>query len=246
MAKISKRLVAILLAAVITVMTVAVVPVSAANWEDGWGATWIYRLVYEDSNLTVHSGNKSISKGEGFTIIGCENGNFKINYSTSSGEKEGWISPGQLTINTATAYTAKVTSLNGVTVYARNGTNSKVLGSISRGETICVLGQEGSYYYVEYNTTNQTYVRKRGWVYAKSVEIKSSSSPSDNSFYDLSISCNFNGASLYYAPGDYEPWTSVTSTQAVARASTTINNQEYWYIEFVSSDGVQMSGYVKV
>ena len=159
--KTTKRFLAIILTLVctLTLCQSFSTKVLAAGGTNGWG------MVRENTTVYNSSGSKigTIYANEGVTILSdANNGRYKVEYSTSSGAKQGYINLSSFRYaETTITCSAKVkTSCN--TYYAAS-TNLKA-GSLSKGETVAVLCTNGVYDYVEYNTTSG---RKRAYVEKK-------------------------------------------------------------------------------
>ena len=156
----TKRFLAIILtiACTLTLCQSFSTKVSAAGGTNGWG------MVKSNSTVYNSSGSKigTIYANEGVTILSVSGSRYKVEYSTSSKPKQGYVDESCFRyIYTHTTCSARVkTACN--TFYAAS-TNLKA-GSLSVGETVAVLCSNGVYDYVEYNTTSG---RKRAYVEKK-------------------------------------------------------------------------------
>ena len=153
--KTSKRFIAIALVFACILTLIPSSTATAATDTSGWA------MVKSNTTVKNSSGNSigTVYALEGVTVLSISGDTAKIEYATSSGSKQGYISTSSFYYdNLSTTCVTKVkTSCN--TYYAAS-TNLKA-GSLSAGEYVTVLSTNGVYDYVEYNTTKG---RKRAYV----------------------------------------------------------------------------------
>lgn len=143
---------------------IALIPTVSANATDdidgGWAITKEYTLVYGYDGKQIGS----LSANEGFTAFDKSTTNMRIEYSTPKGLKEGFLhnaNNSNIDRNyldkTCAAYVK--TTFN--VIYGPNANEYAMAGTVYAGEYVTVLGRDGYWAYVEYNTTAG---RKRGCI----------------------------------------------------------------------------------
>lgn len=163
---IRKRLFTLMLVVCITIGIVPCNIVYAAYQADstsGLGINYNSSLtVYNDSNLTSKKG--TIYVEEGFTILRkATNSNgvqyYEVSYSNSTTTGgTGYVKAEGNYYVVSTS--AGIVSSSTTVYYGTNTSQYGSSGSVSAGETVCILAAKNSWYYIEYNTSSG---RKRGW-----------------------------------------------------------------------------------
>ena len=150
-----KRLLSVALAFAFIFTLLPSFPVEAATPKGGWA------IVKNKTTVKNSSGNTigSVYALEGVTVLSVSGNTAKIDYSTSSGAKQGYISTSSFYYDALSSTCAAKVTKSCSTYYAAS-TNLKA-GSLSSGEYVAVLSTNGVYDYVEYNTTSG---RKRAYV----------------------------------------------------------------------------------
>lgn len=156
-----ERLFVLVVALAIVLTAVPMKALAASPSSLYWGGLRIADstlTVYSDSNFTTTKG--SIYQYEGYSVLNVVTGGFFVEYSTSSGPKQGYVKAfvddfpcGQTGLAVVTSTTA---------VYAGTSTTKNpTIGSVNTGEVVCLLAKNDNWAYVEYNTTSG---RKRGYM----------------------------------------------------------------------------------
>lgn len=163
--KFSTRFFSLILTLILTLTIFPAYNVGAISYEptsiSHWGYAYNNTLVY-DENKSATGG--MIYGGEGFTILDWgtfPDGtyNFKVEYSTSNGPRHGFVLESAVHADYRWSSGAKVVT-SATVWYSINPVVYAVTGSVSSGETVCVLAETGGWSYIEYNTNSG---RKRGW-----------------------------------------------------------------------------------
>lgn len=110
--------------------------------------------VYDDHYNVIGT----VDPGEGVTIISSSSIGFYIEYNTLDGPMQGHIKSKYALVNISSAYGVVTTSSN--TYYSPE--RYHYAGSVSAGENIGVLCDNGSWAYIEYNISNAR--RKRAFI----------------------------------------------------------------------------------
>lgn len=220
--------------------------VAAENYNGGWAMIKNTTTVVNSNGSVVGS----VYALEGITVLRVSGNTAYIEYSVSGSPKRGYV-------NTSNFYreeisntcVAKVTTSS--TTYYSNNT-SLAAGSVSAGEYLVVLAKEGSWVYVEYNTSDG----KRKRAYMPYANISCYNRPSvfpdfyqTSSTYIQHMSVGsqtkvYGGPSRLYAgigyadPGDditiYDRWFVNSGNDAMLYVSYPVGSQiKYGYI-FVS------------
>ena len=150
------RLIAILL----TISAIAFcIPATTAYATEDYGAgCWAYAYtttqVYDNAERTVFNG-KYVYASEGVTVLSVHNTSggtvYKIQYSTTSGPKTGYVLWNQVCVDGNDTLVG-VVNYN-TTVYSTYSTSTSI-GSVSNGEIVAILGSDGGRYYIEYNVNS--------------------------------------------------------------------------------------------
>ncbi|CDB32365.1 sH3 domain protein [Clostridium sp. CAG:575] len=155
-----KRLLYLILALVTVLTTIPPVTTKASSYSDGMGYTMTNRhTVYASASTSTYKG--TIYAKETFTILESTGEFYHVEYSTSSGTKEGYVKIDSDIISySGSTYVANVLSTS--TVYFGPDSNSyETVGNIFAGEHVVVLSVGNSWNMIEYNTSSG---RKRGYV----------------------------------------------------------------------------------
>lgn len=231
------------------------VDASDANYlQSCWGIANSKLTVYDDYRNVIGS----ISANEGFTVLGNDIiGNhetaYLVNYSTSSGFKNGYVIVGSpCTLETSSTCAGIVTS-SATVYYGKNNSNYQTVGSVSTGEYVSILAESSGQYYIEYNTNSG---RKRGWCAASCVAKKM---PITGGCTLGALPCNaaavnthrtYSQRTVYAGPSDqYFVVGSIGSAskpeQVYVVAEYTYNGQRWAYISY-STSGKDKSGYIRI
>lgn len=198
----SKRLLAVALAFVCIFTIIPSSTVEAANNTSGWA------IVKNNTTVKNSAGNSigTVYALEGVTVLSISGSKAKIEYSTASGAKQGYISTSSFYYNELSNSCVAKVKTSCSTYYAAS-TNLKA-GSLSAGEYVAVLSSNGVYDYVEYNTTSG---RKRAYVAKSNLTYTTSGTILDhiqNRFtaYSMSVGSKttvYSGPSKQYASIGY-------------------------------------------
>lgn len=225
---------------------------AADNYNGGWALVRNSsgQEVFNESSLKTHKG--TVYAGEGVTVLRVSGNSAEIQYSTSGNPKTGFVPVSSLdTTLLANTCVAKVS--NSSKIYYGNSSSYSTCGSVSSGELVAILAKNGSWVYVEYNTTSG---RKRGYMLYSNLSCYNR----PGSFPDIYTYNNSGkgthrypqGSKIYSGPS-YQYTTVTTLKQTVdlvyyasyrnpVFASGSI---EYEYVEYVDSDGVRKSGFIE-
>ena len=241
-----------LLALVVTISILPAVVVSARaeSINGGLGATCY-------NQLTVWTTpNKSAVRGyvyahESFTILSKSGNAYHIQYSSSSGTKDGYL-VGE-TINDYTLNTCVASAKSNTTVYyGPNISSYDKAGTVYSGEYVVVLGTDGSWDYIEYNTSNG---RKRGYVLTSSLSSYNRGQIDDLSIYSFGgdYYVNVSGSSnrtIYAAPFSQSSQIGSVNSEDNPIYYCTIEGscgEMYWYVRYVNfSTGKYKTGYLRM
>lgn len=133
-----KRLLYLILALVTVLTTIPPVTTKASSYSDGMGYTMTNRhTVYASASTSTYKG--TIYAKETFTILESTGEFYHVEYSTSSGTKEGYVKIDSDIISySGSTYVANVLSTS--TVYFGPDSNSyETVGNIFAGEHVVVL-----------------------------------------------------------------------------------------------------------
>ena len=167
------RLLAIVLSLVTIVAVIPGIATTAYATENYGAGCWAYAytttMVYDNVERTVFNG-KYVYASEGVTVLtvhSSSSGNvYKIQYSTTSGPKTGYVLWNQVCVDGNNTLVGIVNS--NATVYSDSGSMGSAIGSVSSGEIVSILAKRNSRYYIEYNV-NSSQGRKRGFVSVSSI-----------------------------------------------------------------------------
>lgn len=221
---------------------------------------------YAKYNLTVYNADGTVKDNalvygrEGFTIIKEDfspNGHpwCEIEYSSSSGKKTGFVYSTGVLSDTTHSTVAIVTTSTYVW-YSYETAYYPTIGSVSSGENVCILAKNGSYSYIEYNTTSG---RKRGWCLTSCLnELGNITGPNMGTTYHMyNLSGNTDYDALFYyhtvyaGPGAAYAVTGsigTTSSQEAVHviAKYTLAGETWYYITYYANAlGKYKSGYIK-
>lgn len=171
-----------------------------------------------------------------------------MEYSTSSGAKRGYIigSP-NVAYNSAYSSAAKVTTIANV-YYGTDASKYEKVGAVYADETVALLAKNSYWAYIEYNTTAG---RKRGYVYANTVQ--SYNTPSSGTWGTL---YTLRTAKTWHMDGTYDVYSgpypnsakigSVSNEDVTYRgASDLADYVSASYIEYtVDNTGKIKSGFI--
>lgn len=221
-----------------------------AYYNGGLGTAYTSHVVYNEESLSTRKG--SVSAHETFTILRvCDNA-YYINYSTSNGYKEGYISK-DLVIDDEIAFTCVGWVNTSCTVYYYSR-DAVTVGSVSAGEFVTVLASNpDGYLYIEYNTNSG---RKRGYVPYNAVNMYRGS---DNQYLlseymsasaSDSYTLTYNGSTdVFRLPTDlYAAIGSISNEDIVVMSQFTRFGHTWQYIRYHygNDNGPWKSGYIIV
>lgn len=245
--KMLRKVVAIAFAVISFAMAIPISNVQAASNVSclGWvvGGT---TPVYEWSNGTSQKG--TVYNYEGVTVINSEGNYYKIQYSSPSGPKQGYVS--KTSLWTDEGKTTVGSMLSNQTVYYGKGyTGYQTVGSVNKGELVAVLASDTNWTYIEYDTSAK---RKRGYVPTSSVMFSKLSGI--QSYYradsprQVNVSCPWT-CSIYAGPSDQYTYVgSVSAGETITIVSEfNISYNHFYFIEYYvgnPSSNVKKSGYV--
>ena len=203
-------------------------------------------------NLTNKSG--SLYATEGFTILVIEANSYYIEYSTSSGTKRGYVSKTSVINELDETCVGRMTSATTV-YYDKSSTTAITAGSLSSGEYVAVLADDGSWTYVEYNTTGG---RKRGYIPRSTVNIFEANEGTLWSIYKwpgyskeaYTVSASLGQVSVYRVPNTLYARSGYVENEKIYILSDQVetNGQKYWFIQYqVKENNVTKTktGYIK-
>lgn len=221
---------------------------AAENYNGGWAFNKSNgTAVYSSSNGTTVIG--SIGR-EGITVLSVSGTTYYIEYSTSSGAKRGYIiNPSLDTSMISNTCVAKV-NYNSTTYYGPNTSTYVIAGSVGAGEYVSVLAKEGSWVYVEYNTTSG---RKRGYMLYANLSCYNRpqyfpdfymTNGQEGTVYATSIK------SIYAGPNDssYAYVGYIDSSDGACPLYYSYlygNGEAFHYIEYYTSSGKKKSGFIR-
>lgn len=252
MTKVRNKFIKVALSLVLTLIVgismIPTTPVKAASIDGGLGSTCY-------SQLTVWTtASKSAVRGyvyahESFTILSKSGNVYHIQYSSSSGTKDGYL-VGE-TINDFTSNTCVASARANTTVYYGPDTGSyDAAGTVYSGEYVTVVGSNGTWDYIEYNTSAG---RKRGYVLTSSLTSYSRGSINGLSIYNFRSDYYVNVSSnrtIYGAPfSQSNPIGSVNSADNPIYycAITGSSGESFCYVRYVNfSTGKYKTGYLKM
>lgn len=204
--------------------------------------------VYANSDLTSRIG--SVSTYEGVTVLSENANSYYIEYSISSspGYKRGYVSKSRLYTEPDETCLGKVTS--STTVYYGKGTTAngyQSAGSVSSGEYVSVLADDGTWTYIEYNTLSG---RKRGYIARSALTIYNKPSGM-KPYYKLDGNPYTTNAdkscTIYAGPSEeYYKVGSITQGEKIKIiADFNISFHHFRLIEYTqTSSGLVKSGYI--
>lgn len=210
----------------------------------GWvvaGDTAVYEYPFSNSSRIG-----TVFNGEGVTVLDSSGDYYKIQYTTSSGAKSGyvlktslWTDDGKTTIGTMRS--------NQTVYYGKSTSGYQSVGSVNNGELVAVLASDSNWTYIEYDTSSK---RKRGYVPTSSVFFVKPSGM--QSYYradspkQTNIPCPWT-CSIYAGPStQYSYVGSVSSGETITIISEfNISYNHFYLIEYyVGNTGIKKSGYV--
>lgn len=247
----------VMLMGVIPAMSASAAEVNTNNanyLQSCWGIANSRLVVYDEYRNQIGA----IAAGEGFTVLGNDIiGNhetaYLINYSTSSGAKNGYVIYGSpCTLVTSSTCAGYVTSAATV-YYGKNNSNYQTVGSVSAGEYVSILAESSGQYYIEYNTNSG---RKRGWCATSSIAKRM---PVTGGCTLGALPCNaaavnthrtYSQRTVYAGPSDQyfvvgSIGSATSGEQVYVVAEYTYNGQRWAYISY-STSGKDKSGYIRI
>lgn len=166
-----RRFTSIIMAFITLFMIFPVTTAHAATYDGRQAYANVKLNVYDKVNGSIYG---SIYKNEGFTILNyLSNSWIKVEYSTSSGAKRGYVKKTSSNIEEEPAtYVATMTKDTNL-YYGDNTSKFQKSGEVYKGEVITVLGRSYSgWAFIEYNTNSG---RKRGYMNEYSSKISGDS-----------------------------------------------------------------------
>lgn len=244
------KTIALVLLLLVIISMVSPVSARAESIDGGLGSTCYDKLtVWTTANKSAVRGY--VYAHESFTILSKSGNVYHIQYSSSSGTKDGYL-VGE-TINDYTSRTCVGSAKSNTTVYYGPNTSLyDTAGTIYSGEYVVVIGTDGTWDYIEYNTSKG---RKRGYVLRSNL-----------SFYNIGM---LNTLSIYNFSSDYyvnlntgatnrtiyaAPYSQSNQIGSVNSADNPIYycaiegscGETYWYVRYTNfSTGKYKTGYLK-
>ncbi len=232
--KFTKRILCSLLILLSVLSSFSAVPTMAAeNYNGGWAMVSSNQTVWNNTSSSK-SAIGTVYAHEGITVLSTSGNTAYIEYSTPNGAKRGYlINPSYYYNETSNTCVARVNS--GTNTYYSNSTSSAYAGSVSTGEYVAVLAKEGSWAYVEYNTSLG---RKRAYMPFNNLTCYNRPSYFPD-FYQsgqevISVSCS-KTTTIYGGPSEqYATIGSVDSNDGWMPAYKIydINGQTHYYIKY--------------
>lgn len=225
---------------------------AADNYDGGWALVRNSngQEVFNESSLKTHKG--TVYAAEGVTVLKVSGNSAEIQYSTSGGPKKGFVPVSSLYTNLlAKTCVAKVS--NSSKIYYGRSSSYSTCGSVSAGELVAILAKNGSWVYVEYNTTSG---RKRGYMLYSNLSCynRPGSFPDLYTYNNKGIGTHHytHGSKIYSGPS-YQYTTVTTLKQTVdlvyygsySNPAFASGSVEYEYVEYVDSDGIRKSGFIE-
>lgn len=225
---------------------------AAENYNGGWALVRNSngQEVFNESSLSTHKG--TVYAGEGVTVLNVSGNSAEIQYSTSGAPKTGFVPVSSLdTSFLASTCVAKVTTSSNV--YYGNSTSYSSCGSVSSGELVVILAKNGSWVYVEYNTSGG---RKRGYMLYSNLSCYNRPSyfPDIYTYNNAGLGTHrYNeGSKLLSGPSSqYRTVTTLKQTVNLTYYYSYTNpafpsgSIEYEYVEYVDTDGIRKSGFIE-
>lgn len=166
MQKIIKRFFGLLMAVAVMACTM---PMQKAQAIEDFNGGYALSLANQNVYNAASNGSKigSIYKNEGITVLSITGNVAKIEYSTSSGTKQGFLYNPNYRLyvvssvpNTSNSSVAMV-DVTSTVYYGPNSSQYQKVGTVYKGEFIVSFGETNGWTYIEYNTSSG---RKRGYV----------------------------------------------------------------------------------
>lgn len=217
---------------------------------------------YAYTGVTVYNASKSkigsLYAGEGFTILEFDEfsdgtPNYRIEYSTSNGPKYGYVLSSKVEVDPFNSTGAVVLSSTDVW-YGRDKSKYSTIGSVNKGENVCVLAESGTWSYIEYNTNSG---RKRGWCASSKIKKKGTQYSYIGSIplykeYEVEKNKSYSKRNVYAGPGS--AYVEVGSIGTASKNETVYVIAEYsmksgkWALITYHSTvtGKEKSGYIKI
>lgn len=239
-----KRFLSLALALVALVTAIPANQVFASeNYNGCWGITYSSMPVYSDQYGTTRIG--SLFKQEGFTILRFTSDGAQIEYSTSSGKKDGYILHGDYEYQDTYTSVGYITATANV-FYGTDASTYQKAGAVYAGENVVILAKNSYWAYIEYNTTAG---RKRGYIYANCVTPYNT--PTSGKWGDLYTTRTPSNMSItgtqtvYSGPSsNYAAVGSVSNETVIKRGEVwLVGDYEAWYVEYNTSSGMK-SGFI--
>lgn len=243
--KISKRAFLLVLA---IVLIAGIFPVSkahaASEYTGAWAMSAASQPVYSDASSGTKIG--TIYKSEGITVLWYSGNVAFIEYSTSSGTKQGYLYNPNIIYYVDDNSVAEVTTTTAV-YYGESTSEYKKVGTVYAGEHVIAFGKQNGWVYIEYNTSSG---RKRGYVQESNLNIYywARLGNYQTKTYGLSERTVASNKTVYAGPSSvYNVVGSVSAGETVYYGTITedANGNPYHYIEYyVTGTSMKKSGYI--
>lgn len=241
--KFNTRFFCLLLAVICILGIIPSTTVSALDYSTGRCAQIKQSAEVYDDHYNVIG---TVDPGEGVTIISSSSIGFYIEYNTFDGPMQGHIKSQYALVNISSAYGVVTTSSN--TYYAPN--RYHYAGSVSVGENIGVLCDNGSWAYIEYNVSNAN--RKRAFIPSSCITYYSQ--PESRFYHETNIDKNSvnvtSNITVYSGPNaaTYEPCGTIYSSDKGKvysyRSYTDKDGDLMYYVSYPGSGNVTKYGYI--
>lgn len=239
----SKRFLTMFLAMALVLTIFPTISAHAATNNSSWAIASTSKSVYRYANLTTKIG--TIYADEGFTILAEESDSYYVSYSTSKGEKKGYISKSSLNTYFNSSCAGQITS--GGTVYF--GPSSSIyasVGSVSTGEYVAVLAAYDGWTYIEYNTS--TVGRKRGFISSSKVSLFEDPPylPGIYGYINAIGPCSiYVNTNVYRGTGtQYEVIDNLVGKTFYRIGEVTINNRTWTHVRYYTDVNSQKTGWI--
>lgn len=242
------RLLVIALSLIAVLTSIPVSTVHASFYTDDCLAQTINNrhTVYASASTATYKGQ--LFAGETFTILESTGDFYHIEYSTSSGTKEGYVKhSSDIAIYTTSTYVSNVRSTSTV-YFGPNSSSYETVGTVYAGENVVVLAVGDSWNMIEYNSPSG---RKRGYV------PQSSLTWGNRRFKDMSGLPVFSERNSQYVYVSSTTNVKAGPTQQFPTIGSVNSNDNpiiyaniaggYYYVRYkVDSSGKYKTGYIKL
>lgn len=240
-----KRIVSFVMAFVMLVLMFPVTTAYATTNETAWAIAGTNKTVYKYMYLTTQIG--TIYADEGFTILATEDNAYYVSYSTSNGEKKGYISKDNVTARFSNTVAGRITA-NSTVYYGESSSKYSVVGTVYTDEYVAIISKRSGWCYIEYNTS--TSGRKRGFIPASNVSaFEGNKALAEFPVFDSQLGqATYSGnLNIYRGPGlQYQVLDNLNGKTYIRyNSALNINGRAWRYVEYYEngSSGAMRTGY---